>query len=254
MLSRSPLVLVLTQARFMMDLTNLSPNKYEEIDGIMGLIGYPMAQTSSESSSSLQVYKREYVKQDLSYRVMIAGSFISLYCVVSGDGISYRGHESFIEEFRTVLDALSPLIDGARVGRLGYRYVDLLTIDDASRVLRPAARGLAATVDDRYAACSSLIDARLSFDAGCNVDTSESIPENGVHVATGTIAPGAIIDPSIPPTKATQWVIDVDAYLSQPSLSSASDVLCDQADFLSSSARDVFYSMVVNDQFEELFA
>ena len=263
MLFRSPLIMVLAQIRFPMEVIGLKPANLVAVDAAMNAAGFPLVKNDTGASVNLGMggtlqfpgnpESRMYYTADLSFAVTINPSFFSLYCVDRGDGIPYVGHEAFVEKLCDVVRGLESILGGIAVGRIGYRYVDALRIPDALDVLREPFRGAVSLAKDDglgFSVASTTVEAFLAFGEGVSLG-SEPAPE-GIHVACGTVVPQAIIDPAIPPKADSRWIVDIDAY-STVGFSFLERDVRKRALSLAEESRRLFYGRIVNDQFDARF-
>lgn len=263
MLSRSPLVMVLAQIRFPMEAIGLKPANFVTVDAVMNAAGFPLVKNDTGASVNLGMggtlqfpghpESRMYYTADLSFAVTINPSFISLYCVDKGDGIPYAGHEAFVGKLCDVVRGLESILGGIAVERIGYRYVDALKISDALDVLREPFRGVVSLTEDDdlgLSVASTTVEAFLAI--GDGVSLGSEPPQEGVHVACGTVVPQAIIDPAIPPKADSRWIVDIDAY-STFSLSFFERDVRERALSLADESRRLFYGRIVNDRFNARF-
>ena len=258
MLSRSPLVMVLVQVRFPKEITVLG--QYDVLDKAMLSAGFPMADTVVDNVASLapngalqhvgQVKRREYGNVEDSLTVSVGKSFVSMYAVDKDCGIPYEGHELFLNTFSRIMNSLGSVIGAVPVSRLGYRYVDALHLKDALDVIARPCLGLAGMEvleNSGSAICSSMVEAY--FDAsGRGVGFGGGVPQEGLHLACGTLAAGAVIDPAIPICEDARWVIDVDSY-SQNRFTLETDEIQKRASELANRAHSLFFNHVVTDEF-----
>ena len=264
MLARSPLVMVLTQIRFPMEVISLKPANYAAIDAAMNAAGFPLVKTDTGASVNLGMggtiqfpghpESRMYFTADLNFAVTINPTFISLYCVDRGEGIPYVGHEAFIESLCGVVRELEVVLGGIAVERIGYRYVDALQVSDALDVLREPFRGVVSLAeDDRFglSVTSTMVEAFLATgEHGAPLGSDPA--SEGIHVMCGTVVPNAIIDPAIPPMADSRWVIDIDAY-SVAGFAFSEGGVCERALSLANESRTLFFDRIVNDQFAARF-
>lgn len=263
MLTRSPLVMVLTQIRFPMEVIGLKPANFAAVDAAMNTAGFPLVKTDISASVNLGTggtlqfsghpESRMYYTADLSFAVTINPTFISLYCVDRGDGIPYAGHEAFIGKLCDVVRGLEPILGGIAVERIGYRYVDALKISDALDVLQEPFRGASSLAEDDglgLSVASTTVEAFLAIGDGASLGSNPA-PE-GVHVTCGTVVPQAVIDPAIPPKTDSRWIIDIDAY-STSGFAFFERNVRERARSLADESRRLFYGRVVNDQFNSRF-
>lgn len=263
MLTRSPLIMVLAQIRFPMEAIGLKPANYSAVDAAMNAAGFPLVKTDTGASVNLGMggtlqlqghpESRMYYRADLNFAVTVNPTFVSLYCVDRGDGIPYAGHEAFIEMLCDVVRGLESVLGGIAVERIGYRYVDALQIKDALDVLREPFRGAVSLAEDDdfgLSVASTTVEAFLAIGDGAPLG-SEPAPE-GIHVACGTVAPQALIDPAIPPKMDPRWIVDIDAYSTSGFAFSEGEVR-NRAYSLADESRRLFYGRIVNDQFTARF-
>lgn len=264
MLSRSPLVMVLSQIRFPMEVLGLKPANSDAVDGAMSAVDFPMARgdagftLDAGANGTIQVpgnpESRVYFTSDFAFATTVNPRFISLYCVDRGEGIPYAGHEAFIEKLCDVVRGISSVIGQMAVERVGYRYVDSLRLEDAQPVLRDPFRGALSVVegcDLGLAVSSTTVEAFLSRDGGA-ADLDSETPTEGIHVVSGTVPTRTVIDPAIPPTSESRWIVDIDAYSS--SATTFSEVaIRDKAYSLADAGRGLFYKHIVNESFTARF-
>lgn len=264
MLARSPLIMVLAQIRFPMEVVKLKPNNGVAVDAAMGSAGFPLLQSDTSVSvdtgagGMLQFpghpESRMYYTADMSMAVTINPVFVSLYCVDRGEGIPYRGHEAFIEMLDGVARSLEEVVGEVLVERMGYRYVDAMKIPDAQDVLMDSFKGPAPLNADSslgLAVTSATVDAFFA-NAVEGAELGAEPPVEGAHVACGTVVPGSIIDPAIPPKQDARWIVDIDAYSRKQFTFSAAAVR-EKASTLASFGRNIFYNHVVNSCFPTRF-
>lgn len=267
MLSRSPLSMVLAQIRFPMELPCLGPSNYGALDVAMAEAGFPM--TSSDQDSILdinrdgsikavrQAERRGYASGDLSLSATIGASYISLFCVNRGDGIKYVGHEAFIEKLGEISRLLEPTIGQIAIARMGYRYVDSIPLNLASKVLSGAFLGAyALALDGGLGFSVSLPGVEGYFSEGDGSEQLGSgVPNEAVRLMSRVIEPRTIIDQAIPLSDEPLWVVDMDSYsLSTEGLAYSRDAIEGKMTELAQRARALFYGhVIVREEFEQQF-
>lgn len=259
-LAHSPLVMVLSQIRFPMEVIKLKSASYVEVDTAMSSAGFPMVESDATTTLDLggagtlrfsgQQESRRYFSSNMSLGATVNPKFISVFCVDKGQGIPYEGHEEFINRTCDVVRALESVVGKVPVERLGYRYVDALRMDDARDVLRDLFRGVAPLIDDDafpLSVASTTVEAFFSSSVN-GVALGSELPSEGAHVFCGTVPGGTVIDPAIPPKPDSRWIVDIDAY-SLEGLEFSEGTIRDKAHLLANMSRGLFYNRIVNEQF-----
>lgn len=168
------------------------------------------------------------------FQVSLAPDFVAL------DTSSYTDRHDFFGRFTAALDATAEHIHPGLATRLGVRYVDRLEGESTSRLPK-------------------LIRAELltfeNVDLGSGVlqrgisEAEFAVGENQLKARWGLMPPETTHDPSIEPSKAKSWILDLDA--------STQELGSFDAPSLSSRARDLgdvvyrFFRWVVSETFLE---
>ncbi|WP_208027475.1 TIGR04255 family protein [Rhabdothermincola sediminis] len=123
----------------------------------------------------------------------------------------YTSRGDFLSRLRRLLVALDDTIGPKVCTRLGIRYVDRLTDDgklaSIDRLVNEPIRGAARvglgepSVEELHALSDHLY--RLH-------------DESALHARWGFVPPGATFDPGIEPADSASWVLDLDAYSTEP--------------------------------------
>lgn len=262
MLSRSPLAMVLVQVRFPGNLTILG--QHDVLDRAMRKAGFPFGNSKTESVLGVdavgalqrvdQITRKEYENAEGTLVASVGPSFISLFCVDKGGGIPYRGHGEFLDSLSRVIEALEPEIGSVPIARLGYRYVDSISMDDAPDVIADVflgAYGLAGDEGFGYSIPLSQVDAYLVPREGVS-SSAPGIPPMGLHLSCGVAVPGAVVDPAIPVRDEHRWIVDIDSYSNERFPFSSQEVV-ERASSLADEARKLFFSTIATETFSQRY-
>lgn len=257
----SPLALVLTQIRFPAELTRLNQKNNEQLDSIMDSLGYPMSKPQLDATvqndpgeGTVQLVfngsMRVYANLDDSVNVAISGSFISLYCIRKNGRIPYAGHEQFSRKLGELADAVSDMVGTIPVSRIGYRYVDQMTLEEAEKVVSDMCKGFGIHRDESGKAFirSSVLDGVFDYATDEGVSSSSGFIKEGLHVRSGILPGGSVVDPAVPARNESSWIIDLDSF-SQDSGELNGESVRGKADALSRRAHEFFYRSAVNSNF-----
>jgi len=210
----TPLVLVLAQVRFP-QIISIETNEafiasfQEEIR-----VEYPILEQVEESAILIGAegpVQRErhrvwrFSQQKDGWQVALSKDFIAL------TSHEYTDRADFLSRLERLLHALDVTIGPKLCTRLGIRFVDRLTDDSklksidqlVKEQIRGAARGTLGdpSVEELHALSDHLY--RLG-------------DESALHARWGFVPAGATFDPGVEPSERASWVLDLDAYSTEP--------------------------------------
>ena len=244
-LPRSPLVRALAQVRFPRLVAMSQPN----IEGTVGFVverlknAYPIlgeqreAQVTLtfEGASQTQGAKLWQMRSpDEAWQVTLGETFVSL------ETKEYSSRADFIEHLMYVLAAVADTIAPPFADRLGVRYTN--RIEDPALLLRlgdlvrsEMLGGLAVPRPEGVALAHTM---------------SESLYQIGVTnllARWGLLPLGTTLDPALPPSATSSWVLDVDSFTPVRSKFDAAELASTAADLASSAYR--YFRWVVTEEF-----
>lgn len=206
-LERAPLVRVVAQIRFpkIPELANESGasqlrarlnGRYPVIrdEKTFGVVITSEGITTQEQGERLW---RLHDKPD-EWRVSISDSFVAL------DTSKYESRDDFFGRLDEVVFAIAELYEPVLYDRLGVRYVDRLEGDDLAdlkRFVRPELHGGYLGRPPNGAIANHVI-----------TQAQYTVEDAGINARWGLLPPNFIIDPTVPPTSAPSWVLDLDVF------------------------------------------
>lgn len=248
-LTRSPLVRALAQVRF----PRLVAMSAQNIDATISLVveklkdGYPILGEQREAQVTLTpdgvsqtpgARLWQLRSPDDAWQVTLGETFVSL------DTKAYTSRADFTRRLAAVLAGIAETIAPPFAERLGVRYTNriensvlLLRLEELVRpevlggvaVPRPEGVVLAHTMSESL----YKIDSRM------------------LHARWGLLPPGAVIDPALPPSADSSWILDLDSFTQDRSPFDAS-MLASAAEELASAAYR-YFRWVVTEEFLKAF-
>lgn len=253
-LSRSPLALVLAQLRFVGEVTALAQRPATALDDAMRIVGFPIADDRQDftlqitPSGPAQVaagIRRVYRDTSGGLRVAVSNSFIAVYVTPLNGSIPYDGHEPFIQKLSEIVSVLGSVVGDVPVARSGYRYVDQFTgkdRDDVESLLKPSCRGVSLTeVPEGALLQSSAFRAQFSWGKS-----------SWLQVQSGLVPAHAIVDAELTAQSESTWVLDIDAFDTEP-IPFDPNAVADVASQLQSRAHAFFADIALTDEFVERY-
>lgn len=212
-LPRSPLVLVVAQVRFGR-IASIASEEFiggfqeaiRDVYPVMrreqhaGVVIGPEGQLGTAEAGHLW----RFDERPEGWQVTLAPDFVALGTT------RYTRRSDFLDRLTAVLVAAQRELRLRFCERIGIRYVDRVTdttlLDRLEQLLRPEALGAVA------AAAGEGADLVHAFS-----DTIYRLSDGGeLHGRWGLLPAGATFDPAVPPAPARSWVLDLDAYTSEP--------------------------------------
>jgi uncharacterized protein (TIGR04255 family) len=212
-LARTPLVAVLFQARFPMQLSKLlHALKAGELQDVLA-DDYPFANEQDSFNFLIQPGQAPVPQQGPPTWVFQDASEVWT-CNISADSVAltsarYTSRRDFVARAERLLAAIEKVATPPKINRLGIRYLNRVESPDTptlnwTRTLTTGARGILSVVDpmDRPNIVTSLSQVQYKW------------PDSGAQLQGrwGLLPPGAVIDAAVPPTSQESWVLDVDCF------------------------------------------
>ena len=244
-LPRAPLVFVVAQARFER-VASISSDDF--IAGFQEAIRstYPVMQRGQQAGILLgpdgQVVTADagtlwrFDERPEGWQVVLAPDFVALSTK------RYTRRQDFIDRFNTILAAVQHELRIRFCDRLGIRYVDRVTdpalLDRLRELLKPEVLGAVAVNPGEPG-----VEHVHGF-----VDATYRLPEAiELHARWGVLPAAVTFDPAIEAADARSWVLDLDAYSTEP-VAFDPRVLASRAEALSQRVYR-FFRWAVEDEF-----
>jgi uncharacterized protein (TIGR04255 family) len=116
---------------------------------------------------------------------------------------TYGSRDEFCERLDEVIAAIHQLFEPVVFDRLGVRYIDRLEgdhLDKLPKYVNNALLGLITEVNPPAQLLVTLTQAQLQYG---NIQ---------LIAKWGLLPPGAVMDPSVPPTQSPSWILDLDVF------------------------------------------
>ena len=169
------------------------------------------------------------------WEVSLAPDFVAL------DTKAYGDRKDFFERFEAILSAVEQHIRPGIASRIGVRYVDRVEgeaeIQRLRDLIKPELLGVGA---------SSLGPAKIMHTLTESQFAVGGAPTT-LKTRWGLVPSGATHDPSIPPAESESWILDLDAFVSDPGVFNAKELI-KEAQHLGEVVYR-FFRWVVSDEF-----
>lgn len=212
-LGSTPLVAVLFQARFPMQVSKLHHAlRVGELQDALA-DEYPFA-NQQDSFNFLVQPGQPPVPQQGPPTWVLQDESETWTCNISADSVAltsskYASRRDFVERAERLLAAIESIAAPPRINRLGIRYLNRVENPDSAvtswtRTLATGARGILSVVEagDRPNIQTSISHVQYKWP-----DSEEQLQGRW-----GILPPGAVIDASMPPSPHESWVLDIDCY------------------------------------------
>lgn len=248
-LSRSPLVRALAQVRF----PHLVAMSQQNIETTVGFVverlkdDYPIlgeqrevqVTLTPEGVSQTQGGKLWQMRSpDEAWQVTLGETFVSL------DTKDYSSRADFIQRLATVLTSIAETVAPPFAERLGVRYTN--RIDDPSLLLRleklvrsEILGGLAVPRPEGVTLAHTMSESLYQINSRM------------LHARWGLLPPGTVLDPTLPTSKDSSWVLDLDSFIQVRSEFDATGLASAAAELASAAYR--YFRWVVTDEFLKAF-
>ena len=170
--------------------------------------------------------------EDENWIVVLGPSFVSL------ETTDYDSRDDFVARISNIAGALRSVVGEVQIERIGVRYTDRLTGENATTLLpqmvRPEVLGLSAGSLDSATVRAAVTQTEFELADGSTMTTR-----------WGLLPPGNTLTPDIPAVDEPSWVLDLDVAATQLRLSE--DVVREAAERLCIHAYDFFRWAVTDD-------